>query len=305
MDFLSLLQEWADLVVRWTHVITGIAWIGSSFYFNWLESKFRPPETPRERIEGEAWLVHGGGFYRVEKFAVAPPVLPKELHWFKWEAAFSWMSGILLLAIVYYVGSGGSFLTHPSLAELGTLGAAAFSLAVIAISWIVYDRLWKSPWAEANAFAATAATFVLLVALAWFLTRMMAPHAAYIHVGAVIGTIMTANVWMIIIPNQRELVDSTREGRPPQYRFASQAKFRSLHNNYFTLPIVFIMLSKNYASIWGHEWNWAILAGLACVGAGIRHVFNLRNKGRMGEGFWIMPAAALAMCVLFYVTLKA
>jgi uncharacterized membrane protein len=123
-------------------------------------------------------------------------------------------------------------------------------------------------------------------------------------VGAVIGTLMTANVWMIIIPNQRELVDSTREGRPPQYRFASQAKFRSLHNNYFTLPVVFIMLSKNYASIWGHEWNWAILAGLACVGAGIRHVFNLHNKGRMGEGFWIMPAAALAMCVLFYVTLK-
>ena len=304
MDFLQLLQEWVDLVVRWTHVIAGIAWIGSSFYFNWLESKFRAPEIPRDRVEGETWLVHGGGFYRVEKFAVAPPVLPKELHWFKWEAGFTWMSGVLLLAVVYYVGSGGSFLTHPALEGLGTIGAALFSLAVIAVSWTVYDQIWKSAWAEENALAATIATFVLLVLLAWFLTRVMAPHAAYIHVGAVIGTLMTANVWMIIIPNQRELVDATREGRAPQYRFAKQAKFRSLHNNYFTLPIVFIMLSKNYASIWGHDWNWAILAGLACVGAGIRHIFNLRNKGRLGEGLWILPAATIAMVALFYVVLK-
>jgi len=300
----QLLPEWLDMVVRWTHVITGIAWIGSSFYFNWLESKFRPPEIPRDRVEGETWLVHGGGFYRVEKFAVAPPKLPAELHWFKWEAAFTWISGVLLLALVYYVGSNGSFLTHPSLAGFGTLGAAAFSLGVIAVCWTLYDHMWKTKWAEGNSLAATAATFLGLVLLAFLLTRAMAPHAAYIHVGAVIGTIMTANVWMIIIPNQRELVAATREGRTPQYRFANQAKFRSLHNNYFTLPIVFIMLSKNYGSTWGHEWNWAILAGLACVGASVRHVFNLRNKGRGDEGFWIMPAAAAAMAALFYVTLR-
>jgi uncharacterized membrane protein len=300
----QLLPEWLDMVVRWTHVITGIAWIGSSFYFNWLESKFRPPEIPRDRVEGETWLVHGGGFYRVEKFAVAPPKLPAELHWFKWEAAFTWISGVLLLALVYYVGSNGSFLTHPSFADFGTLGAAGFSLGVIAVCWTLYDQMWKTQWAEGNSLAATVATFLGLVLLAYLLTRVMAPHAAYIHVGAVIGTIMTANVWMIIIPNQRELVDATREGRTPQYRFANQAKFRSLHNNYFTLPIVFIMLSKNYGSTWGHEWNWAILAGLACVGASVRHVFNLRNKGRGGEGFWIMPSAAIAMAALFYVTLK-
>jgi len=304
MTFLQMLHEWVDLIVRWTHVITGIAWIGSSFYFNWLESKFRPPETPRERVEGEAWLVHGGGFFRVEKFAVAPPVLPKELHWFKWEAGFTWASGITLLAVVYYVGSGGSFLTHPFFEPYGTPGAVVFSLGVIALAWIVYDRLWKSAWAEDNSLAATVATFVMLVVLAWFLTRVMSPHAAFIHVGAVIGTLMTANVWMIIIPNQRELVEATREGRPPVYRFAKQAKFRSLHNNYFTLPVVFIMLSKNYASTWGHEWNWAILAGLACVGALVRHFFNLRNKDRAGEGTWIWPVAAVAMAVLFYVTLK-
>ena len=304
MSFLQTFQEWADLVMRWTHVITGIAWIGSSFYFNWLESKFRVPETPRERVEGEGWLVHGGGFYRVEKFAVAPPTLPKELHWFKWEAGFTWMSGVLLLAIVYYVGSGGSFLTHPAFEGFGTIGAMLFSLCVIAAVWIVYDRLWRSAWAEGSPTAATATTFAMLVLLAWALAQVMAPHAAYIHVGAAIGTIMTANVWMIIIPNQRELVDATREGRAPQYRFAKQAKFRSLHNNYFTLPIVFIMLSKNYASTWGHEWNWAILAGLGCVGALVRHFFNLRNKDRAGEGFWFLPAAALLLAAIVYATMR-
>lgn len=301
---LQLLPEWLDMIVRWTHVITGIAWIGSSFYFNWLESKFRAPEVPRDRVEGETWLVHGGGFYRVEKFAVAPPTLPAELHWFKWEAAFTWISGVLLLSLVYYVGSGGSFLTHPFFAQFGTLGAAVFSLGVIALCWILYDQMWKTAWAEGNSFAATVATFLGFVLLAYLLTRVMAPHAAYIHVGAVIGTIMTANVWLIILPNQRELVDSTREGRTPQYRFANQAKFRSLHNNYFTLPIIFIMLSKNYGSTWGHEWNWALLAGLACVGASVRHVFNLRNKGRGEAGFWIMPAAAVGMVGLFYVAAK-
>jgi uncharacterized membrane protein len=301
---LQLLPEWLDMVVRWTHVITGIAWIGSSFYFNWLESKFRAPDVPRDRVEGETWLVHGGGFYRVEKFAVAPPKLPAELHWFKWEAAFTWISGVLLLSLVYYVGSGGSFLTHPFFAQFGTLGAAVFSLGVIALCWILYDRMWKTAWAEGSSFAATVATFLGFVALAYLLTRVMAPHAAYIHVGAVIGTIMTANVWLIILPNQRELVDATREGRTPQYRFANQAKFRSLHNNYFTLPVVFIMLSKNYGSTWGHEWNWALLAGIACVGASVRHVFNLRNKGRGDAGFWIMPAAAVGMAGLFYVAAK-
>lgn len=304
MSFMPMFQEWADLIVRWTHVITGIAWIGSSFYFNWLESKFRPPEVARERVEGEAWLVHGGGFYRVEKFAVAPPVLPKELHWFKWEAGFTWMSGVLLLAIVYYVGSGGSFLTHPAFEGIGSFGAMIFSLCVIAAMWVIYDRLWKSGWAEANPAAATFATIVLLVVLAWGLTQVMAPHAAYIHVGATIGTIMTANVWMIIIPNQRELVDATREGRPPQFRFAKQAKFRSLHNNYFTLPVVFIMLSKNYATTWGSDWNWAILAGLGCVGATVRHYFNLRNKDRAGEAYWVWPAAAAMMAAIFYAAIR-
>jgi uncharacterized membrane protein len=297
----NLLPEWLDMIVRWTHVVTGIAWIGSSFYFNWLESKFRAPETPRERVEGEAWLVHGGGFYRVDKFAVAPPTLPAELHWFKWEAAFTWISGVLLLSLVYYAGSAGSFLTHPAFANFGTVGAVLFSLGTIALCWTLYDQMWKTAWAEANSLAATVATFLGLVLLAYGLTRVMAPHAAYIHVGAAIGTIMTANVWMIIIPNQRELVDATRAGRTPQYRYANQAKFRSLHNNYFTLPILFIMLSKNYASTWGNEWNWALLAGIACVGAGVRHVFNLRNKGRGGKGIWILPAAAVAMAGLFYI----
>lgn len=296
-----LLLEWLDIVVRWTHVITGIAWIGASFYFNWLESKFRPPEIPKERVEGEVWLVHGGGFYRVEKFAVAPPALPKELHWFKWEAGFTWISGILLLALVYYLGSAGDFLTVAALRPYGALGAALVSLSVIAVCWLVYDFLWKSAWAEGNPFPATVATFAFLVFVAWFLSQIMTAHAAYIHVGAVIGTIMTANVWMIIIPNQRELVEATQAGKPPQGKYAKQAKFRSLHNNYFTLPVVFIMLSKNWASTWGHEWNWAILAGVACVGATVRHWFNLRNRGRARENFWLMPAAALGLVAIFYV----
>ncbi len=296
-----LLLEWLDILVRWTHVITGIAWIGASFYFNWLESHFRPLETPKDRVEGEVWLVHGGGFYRVEKFAVAPPTLPKELHWFKWEAAFTWISGILLLALLYYVGSTGDFLTIAALAPYGIGAAIAVSLATIAISWTVYDLLWKSAWAEGNPGGAMAATFAGLVLVAYVLSHIMTAHAAYIHVGAVIGTIMTANVWMIIIPNQRELVEATAAGTKPEGKYAKQAKFRSLHNNYFTLPIVFIMLSKNWASTWGHEWNWAILAGVAVCGVAVRHFFNRRNKGGAREAFWLLPAAAVGMIVLFYV----
>lgn len=290
----SLLQEWLDLVVRWIHVITGIAWIGSSFFFMWLDSHLEKPATPRKGIEGELWMTHSGGFYRVEKIKVAPDELPRTLHWFKWEAAFTWFSGVALLAIVYYLGSGLDFL-DARLAGLGSVGVMVIGFAVLGVAWLIYDALYMSPLAKTPVAAAIGCG--LLVAAAYAFSQFMSGRAAYLHVGAIMGTIMAANVWVRIIPAQRELVAATKEGRVPDERLGQRAKQRSVHNNYMTLPVVFIMISNHFSSTWGHAFNWLVLAGLALVGAGVRHYFNLRNKGR--DAWWIWVVAGAAMAALF------
>ena len=292
----ALVGEWLNLVIRWAHVIFGIAWIGSSFYFNWLDSKLRPPSPARGKVEGEAWLVHSGGFYRVEKIDVAPEEIPAELHWFKWEAAFTWISGFVLLILLYHLGQG-AFLQEAPEGFSDLLGIGAL-LALLAVTWAIYDLIWKSKLGD-NARLAGSLLFVLLVVLSWGLAQCMTGQAAYLHVGAVLGTIMTANVWMRIIPAQRALVAAAKAGTRPEARLGKEAKKRSLHNNYLTLPVVFIMLSTHFSSTWGSEWNWALLAALMLVGAAVRHAFNLRNRGR--QGLWILPLAALAMVVLYYV----
>jgi uncharacterized membrane protein len=290
----SLLQEWLDLVVRWVHVITGIAWIGASFFFMWLDSHLEKPAAPRKGIEGELWMTHSGGFYRVEKIKVAPDEMPRTLHWFKWEAAFTWISGVALLAIVYYLGSGLEFL-DPRLAAVGSLGVTLAGFAALGVAWFVYDALYMSPLAKTPAAAAIG--FALLVAAAYVFSQFMNGRAAYLHVGAIMGTIMAANVWVRIIPAQRALVAATKEGRLPDERLGGRAKQRSVHNNYMTLPVVFIMVSNHFSSTWSHTLNWLVLAGLALVGAGVRHYFNLRNRG--ANAWWIWPVAGAAMVALF------
>ena len=214
----SLLQEWLDLVVRWVHVITGIAWIGSSFFFMWLDSHLEKPAAPRKGIEGELWMTHSGGFYRVEKIKVAPDELPRTLHWFKWEAAFTWISGVALLAIVYYLGSGLDFL-DARLAGLGSVGVMVIGFAALGVAWLIYDALYMSPLAKTPFAAAVGCG--LLVAAAYAFSQFMSGRAAYLHVGAIMGTIMAANVWVRIIPAQRELVAATKEGRVPDERLGA------------------------------------------------------------------------------------
>ncbi|OLD01323.1 MAG: hypothetical protein AUI99_07515 [Gemmatimonadetes bacterium 13_1_40CM_3_69_22] len=294
------LSQWLNLALRWGHVITGVAWIGTSFYFNWLNGRLAPP--PAERAEpgvaGELWSVHGGGFYRVVKYTVAPAALPSTLHWFKWEAYATWLSGFVLLVLIYYLDAA-AYLVDTQVSTLSPRAAIAVGVGALVGSWLVYDALCRSRLGQAP-LALAGVLFVLGVALAWGLTQLFAPRAAYLHVGAAIGTIMAANVLMVIIPAQQEMVAALAQGRLPDATRGRQAALRSLHNNYFTLPVLFIMVSSHYPATYGHRLNWLILAGLAVVGVATRHWFNLRNQGR--HNMWLLPGAAVALVALALIT---
>jgi uncharacterized membrane protein len=296
----SHFKEWLNLALRWIHVITGVAWIGTSFYFNWLNSRIAPPPPERREpgVAGELWSVHGGGFYRVVKYTVAPERLPRTLHWFKWEAYGTWLSGFALLVLVYYLDAT-VYLVDPRGASIGAGAAVAVGVGTLVAAWLVYDGLCRSPLGRAP-HALTATLFVLGAALAWGLTRLLAGRAAYVHVGAAIGTIMAANVFRVIIPSQRDMVAALSEGRAPDPTLGEQAALRSLHNNYFTLPVLFIMVSGHYPVTYGQELSWLILAGLAIVGVATRHWFNLRNQGRPNA--WLLPSAALGVVALGFAT---
>jgi uncharacterized membrane protein len=276
------LLEWLNLLVRWLHVITGIAWIGASFYFVWLDNTIRPPapgsELARKGVSGELWAVHGGGFYNPQKYLVAPAELPKELHWFKWEAYSTWLSGFALLTIVYYFNAH-AMMVDRSVADLTSGQAVGIGLASLVVGWTVYDLLCRSKLGQRD-LAFGAVMFVFLVASAWVLNKYLSGRAAYIHVGAMIGTIMVANVLMLIIPGQRKMVAAMAAGARPDPVHGLRAKQRSVHNNYFTLPVLFIMISNHYAMTYGHRHAWAVLAVIMAAGVLIRHFFNLRHKGR-------------------------
>ncbi len=289
--------QWLNLAVRWLHFTTGVAWIGTSFYFNWLDSRLAAPETPKKGVAGELWAVHAGGFYQVRKFKVAPERLPGTLHWFKWEAYFTWLSGISLLAIVYYFGVGAVLL--PPESPLSMPVAIGLSVVALGVTWHVYDALCKSRFGNSDPQLGVVC-FLLVVGLAFGFTRVFTDRAAFVHVGAVLGTLMAANVFAVIIPSQRQLVSATAEGREPDATLGAKAKQRSLHNNYMTLPVLFIMMSSHFPMTYGQRYNWLVLTGLALVGASVRHYFNLRNKGQ--NRVWIMPAAAVAMVGLAVAT---
>jgi uncharacterized membrane protein len=291
--------EWLNLALRWLHLTTGIAWIGSSFYFVWLDNHLTKPAGGD--ASGELWSVHGGGFYHNQKYQVAPSAMPERLHWFKWEAYFTWISGFSLLVLIYYIGAQ-SFLIDPAKAALSPAQGIAIGLAALAIGWLVYDGLCRSPAGSSN-WVLGLFWFAFLLWAASLLDRLFNARAAYLHVGAMIGTVMVANVFLVIIPNQRKVVADLIAGRTPDPALGAAAKQRSLHNNYMTLPVLFIMISHHYPMTYGAERPWLVLALLGLTGVAVRHVFNLRGRGRP-TGWTITVATALALASVTYVTLE-
>ncbi|HEU4852972.1 MAG TPA: urate hydroxylase PuuD [Telluria sp.] len=294
--------EWLNLLLRWLHVITGIAWIGASFYFVWLDNSIRPPapgsDLEQKGVSGELWAVHGGGFYNPQKYLVAPAQLPKELHWFKWEAYSTWLSGFALLFIVYYFNAQ-AMMVDRAVADLTSLQANAIGLGSLLVGWTVYDLLCRSPLGRRD-LAFGAVIFAFLLASAWVLTHYLSGRAAFIHVGAMIGTMMVGNVLMLIIPGQRKMVEAMRAGGQPDPIHGIKAKQRSVHNNYFTLPVLFIMISNHFAMTYRHPHAWAVLGTIMLAGVLIRHFFNLRHKGRVE---WKYPAAGVALLAALAVAL--
>lgn len=296
------LLDFVALLVRWLHVIAGIAWIGSSFYFIWLDNSLEAPapdsESARKGVAGELWAVHGGGFYNPQKYAVAPASLPEKLHWFKWEAYTTWLSGTALLVLVYWLHAQ-TMMVDLSVAALGTPQAVGIGLASMIGSWVVYDALCRSPLGRKGAVLGLI-VFGLMTLLAWGLGRLLGGRAAFIHIGASIGTIMVANVAMVIIPGQRRMVEAMRAGRLPDPADGRRGKQRSVHNNYFTLPVLFIMISNHYASTYSHPRAWAVLALISAAAVSIRHFFNRRHKGAVEWRYPLM--GAMLLCVVAWWT---
>ena len=288
--------DWLNLLVRWLHLITGIAWIGASFYFVWLDNSIRPPkpgsDLEKYGVSGELWAVHGGGFYNPQKYLVAPKALPAELHWFKWEAYWTWISGFSLLFIVYYFNAS-AMMIDKSVADLNSWQAIGIGLGALVIGWTVYDLLCRSPLGKREGLLGIV-MYLLIVAAAFALSKLLSGRAAYIHVGAMIGTMMVGNVLMVIIPGQRKLVDAMKLGQAPDPIYGKRAKQRSVHNNYFTLPVLFIMISNHYAMTYSHRYNWLVLAAIMAAGVLIRHFFNLRHKGQVA---WAYPIGGVALLI--------
>ncbi len=276
----AYIADWLNLLVRWLHFIAGVAWIGSSFYFIWLDNHLEPPREQGDDdkgVGGEVWSVHGGGFYHAQKYKVAPARLPDRLHWFKWEAYTTWLSGIFLTALIYWYGAE-VYLIDPAVADFSAPAAVAIAIAFIAGGWVIYDLLCKSPLAnDTRVFAGI--LLVLTAALAWGLCQLFGGRGAYLHFGAVLGTIMAANVFFVIIPGQKQMVAAAERGEAPDPAPGLKAKQRSVHNTYFTLPVLFVMTSNHYAMAYGHEYNWLILVGISLAGALIRIYFVNRHSG--------------------------
>lgn len=286
--------EWLNMLGRWVHFITGIAWIGSSFYFVWLDNHLQPPKLAADDengVSGELWSVHGGGFYHAQKYRTAPKVLPEALHWFKWEAYTTWISGMFLLALVYWYGAE-VYLIDPAVADLSPAKAVTIAVALLVGGWVVYDGLCRSPLGK-NESALSAVLFILVAVLAWGLCQLYSGRGAYIHFGAILGTIMVANVFMVIIPGQRKMVEAAGRGEAPDPIHGIQGKQRSVHNTYFTLPVLFVMTSNHFAMTYGHEYNWVVLIAISLAGALIRVYFVARHTGSASPAPLIIAAVLL------------
>jgi len=280
----AFVLEWLNLLLRWAHVIVGIAWIGASFYFIWLDNHLEPAADPK--LAGELWAVHGGGFYRAEKFRLAPPKLPTTLHWFKWEAYWTWITGFALLVAMYYVNAA-LFLIDPQVMPLSNGAAIAIGIGSLIAGLAIYEGLCRSPLGK-NDVLLSAILLLVLALAAWALTQVFSGRGAFIHYGAILGTIMVANVLHIIIPGQRRMVEAMKEGRDPDPEDAFMGRQRSVHNTYFTLPVVFTMISNHYAMTFGHRWAWLVLVALTIAGALVRVWFVMRHKGHAPAWVWVL-----------------
>ncbi len=293
-------HAWLSLVLRWSHVIFGIAWIGASFYFVWLDNHLVTPKSGD--ADGELWSVHGGGFYHNRKYKAAPAHMPEHLHWFKYEAYFTWISGFLLLVSIYYFGAS-LYLIDKSKLALMPWQAIAISLAMLAGGWLVYDGMCKSPLRRRPVLFG-GLLFVLLTICAWAAGKIFAPHAAYIQIGAMIGTMMAGNVFFNIIPNQKIVVADLRAGRPVNPEYGRAAKLRSMHNNYMTLPVVFIMISGHYPMSYGSGMGWLSLALISLAGIAVRHWFNVRETDRPKLPALILAPLFLLAAILLPAALR-
>jgi len=293
------LAEWLNLALRWLHLITGIAWIGSSFYFVWLDNHLKAPAAGE--ASGEVWSVHGGGFYHKQKYQVAPSTMPDELHWFKWEAYWTWMSGFSLLVLIYFFGAR-TFLIDASKAALNPVEASAIGLGTLAAGWIFYDQLCRPKLGKDDRLIGII-WFAFVILTAYLLNGIFNPRGAYMLTGAMIGTVMVANVFFIIIPKQKKAVGQLIAGETPDPALGKAGKQRSLHNNYMTLPVLFIMLSHHYPMTYGAQRPWLVLALLSMTGIVIRHVFIQRHRGQR-TGWTIFLACILAYLSVAYVALE-
>ncbi len=293
MSIIALLSEWLNLLLRWAHIIIGIGWIGASFYFVWLDIAFKPRDKMRPGVFGTVWMVHGGGFYHVEKYTVAPARLPPDLHWFKWEAYLTWVTGFSLLVLQYYINAK-SYLIDPSVMDIEPWQAIVASLSSLLFGWLIYDGLCRSPIGKKPVLLA-AILFAILLAATAFYSQIFSGRGALIHVGALIGTWMAANVFMVIIPRQDKAAKSLMRGEEADPSHGIIAKQRSMHNNYLTLPVLLMMVASHYPGLVSHQWKWLIVGLIIISGAMVRHFINLHDAGNSFKSTaWTLAIAAFA-----------
>ena len=296
MDFAAL-TEWVNLAIRWLHLITGIAWIGASFYFISLDNQLDPPADGNPLVRGEQWAIHGGGFYYKRKYLLAPEKLPEKLHWFKWEAYWTWISGFALFVLIYW-GQASSYLIDPAVMPLSPWQAIGISAAMLVGGWVAYDLVCRSKLGENEALLGVIGAVALAV-VAYVSCKIFSGRGAFLQVGAMTGTIMVANVAMVIIPGQRKMVAAMSAGATPDPKYGRWGKQRSVHNTYLTLPVLFIMISPHYPMTWQHPLNWLILLVIGLSGALVRQYFVLRQQGR--NALWLPGGAVAAMVAAFFI----
>lgn len=299
-----LVADWISLGLRWAHVMVGIMWIGTSFHFIWLDASLRRGTDTPANLAGSTWMVHGGGFYHATKYLNAPAEMPADLHWFKYEAYFTWLTGFLLLAVIYYLGAS-DLLVDPRILDLSPAAAIGLSLGGLALGWIVYDLLCRSPLGHHTGLLAFL-VFVLALVAAYGFTHVFSGRAAFVHVGAFLGTIMAANVFFIIIPNQKKVVAALLKGETPDPALGKRAKQRSLHNNYLTLPVVLMMISNHYPMMFEHAQSWLIIAGILVLSGVLRLYANQRNAGKFGshQSALLVYALVIGMGVLGFASYR-
>ncbi|HEX3080273.1 MAG TPA: urate hydroxylase PuuD, partial [Puia sp.] len=285
------LMEWLNLSIRLMHITFGIAWIGASFYFVFLENALNRTENVRDELAGNLWAIHGGGFYYLEKYKIAPKEIPKQLHWFKYEAYFTWLSGFCLLFVVYYFNAS-SLLIDKNVLDITPFAAVVIGVGSFVVAWFMYDLLCKSPLVKKGFWFALVGTLIA-AAFAFFYSHVFSSRAAYIHFGAMMGTIMAANVFFVIIPAQKTMVKAAREGKPFNPELGKHAGLRSLHNNYFTLPVLFVMISNHFPSTYGNNYSWLILVIISLGTAGVKHYLNLKEKKQYSV--WVLPVSVLIL----------